>query len=552
MPNIHAVTDKSWYANDIVMLDCDNGFADQFMTDDLSSREAIIRSTRRYFDRMFDGSKVTDMSFCIFQQISFVDCKSMDYAFRKSTYSLESWINREDPPGECYPRYKRESHKRYPDIYHAFEKLNIDWAQIAVDCCREKNVRPWLYFRMNDLHAVDQNDSLFHDSFYYKARENGWLIGNPVYGRPIGTSGHIKNVYDFSHPEVREWYLNYIEEIMLRYDVFGYELDFMRNIYCFDYLRAEPGYQEYMNGFIHSVRAILRKAEEVHGHHIKLLVRVGHTVEHNYVYGFDVKTWAKEGLVDALVAGCEEVVNSGVDIREWREAIGEDIALLIGYDGHIIRWMDAGAEHIYRTKLEHIKGLSAKYFNLGVNGLYFNNFYSPPKDPSEKNVETESYYSSGSCDFARDINREVSEQGLRTLVVTHEDIFPIGTTPYKPLPMSLFGKGNSGTDFEMNIGRIRPDEHVYLVVGYDKRDIDVKVTIDGKDFVEVKEIPVIFDKVTGHYYDDDRNLLKSPLLLRYEFDQIDLNGDFNVHFTDSAEEVNVVYLEVSVTPQSME
>ena len=520
---------KELLTKDINMIDCDPGWALCIM-DDLSSKEAMIKSACDFMDDKCVGTEVTDIAFSVFMQTSFVDCESMGWVYRDSAKKIEEWIARGDEEGEPFPLAKRIAFAKYPNQYHAFEKYGIDWAQIAVDECKKRGVRPWLYFRMNDLHAVDQDDSIFHDPFFFKARENGWLIGNTEYGRPMGTSGRIENVYDYSHAEVREWLLTYIEEIMMRYDVYGYGLDFMRNIYCFDYLRAEPGYQEYMNDFMRRVRDIANRAGEKHGHDIKLLACVTHTVEDSFIYGFDVKTWAKESLVDIIVPRCEEVCNSGVDMKEWRDAVGDDIALLIGYDDHISRWADAGAEYIYQITPEQLKGFCAKYFNTGANGLYFNNYFAPSQ-----------------VNFGKDMGRKMASEGTRTFVVTHQDIIPIGRKRYKPLPFSLGSK----IDFDINMGVVREDEHLYVTVGYDSTDVDsVTLKVNGKDATTIAPVEIEYNKFAGHYYDDDYNLLKSAALIRYGFDKMAIDGDFTVTF-DGGEGINVVYLEATATPDEL-
>jgi len=524
-------TDAEWFADGINMIDCDNGFALNIMSDDMSSREAMIKAVSDYMDYMCNGTKVTDMTFAIFGQSSAVDCKTMGWIYRNSEKVIDKWLSPDNP----YPPEKVKRYVNYTKVYHALEDFDIDWAEVAASECRKRGVRPWMYLRMNDLHGVDIDFSIFHDPFFFKARENGWLNGNPVYGRPRGTSGSIENLYEFSHPEVREWMLTYIEEMMMRYDVFGFGFDFMRNIYCIDYLRAEPGYQKYMTEFMRRVKEIRDRAEKKHGHSIKIMSRLSHTVEDNFIYGFDVKQWIEEGLVDMLVPGCEEVCNSGVDVKEWRDVVGEDFPLLIGYDDHIARWADAGAEFIYQVKPEHIKAFTAKYYNLGMNGTYSNNFYAP------FNVR-----------FVKDIDRESANEGLRTFVVTHQDITPIGRTPYKPLPIDLSLSGGSA-EIDINIGTVKEGEYLYLTVGYDKTGVrDVGVTLSGHAPVGVTEVPIVYDKITGHYYNEDYTLLKSDTLLRYAFEGISGSDDLIVRFSLPGADFNIVYIELSATPDKIE
>jgi hypothetical protein len=415
--------------------------------------------------------------------------------------------------------------RNLPPLYRAFCEFGLDWAQIAIDGCRRKGVRPWVYFRMNDLHSVDEPDSLFHDPFFCKAKENGWLNGNKIYGHPLGTSGSVENLYNFACPEVREWLLGYIEEMVMRYDVFGFELDFMRNIYCFDYLNAEAGYQDLMTDLIRNIRAAVDRAEEKFGHEIKLAVRLGQSVEHNLVYGFDVAAWAKEGLVDLLIPSCEEVCNSGVDIPAWREAVGNGVALAVGFDSHVIRWLVHEATPLYAMRKDHLKAYAANYFNRGADGLYFNNYYSPDK-------------------YARFLDRAAAEEGVRTLAVSHQDIVPIGCSRYKPLPMAL---NNAPASLTLNMGRIRAGESVTVTVGFDIEDASgVTVSLNDVPAVSCEPVSILPDRVEGHYYDAEWYFRSSKTLLRYAFEGISVDGDFTVTLTGG--EGNAVYLDVSVSP----
>lgn len=506
-----------WFSEGVTMIDCDPDWAVKHLSGDLSSKEAILASADAYFDAMLTNSKVTDMAFAVFQQTSMVDTTRMDWLFRKVARLAES--------GELsYQGRWRYLMERIPPLYHALEKFGLDWAKIAVEGCRRRGARPWIYFRMNDLHAVDDESSLFHDPFFFEAKEKGYLNGNSAYGHPLGTSGSVENLYDFSHAEVRDWMLAYLEEIMLRYDVFGYELDFMRNIYCFDYLRAKPGYQAYMNDFLRRVKAILGKAEAAHGHPIRLAVRLGQSVEHNRVYGFDVETWAREGLVDMLIPSCEEVCNSGVDIPSWRHLVGDTVALSVGFDSHVIRWLVHEASPLYAMRDDHLRGFASSYFHSGADGIYFNNYYAPNR-------------------MAKDLDRHTASTGHRTLVVTHQDIVPIGHTGYKPLPLTVEGE----SVLRLGVGPIREGESVCVTVGYNSLEGDsLTVLLNGAAAVSTESVPFRPDRVEGHYYDSAWKFHRADKLTRFAFDVPSTNGELAV--TLKGDGITAVYLDVSISP----
>ena len=515
-------SDPYWYKDGVTMIDCDCDWPMYFMYDSEMTKEKIISAADRYFDMMFDNSSITDMSFCIFEQISYVDSQSMDWIYRKvSQKQLEN-----DIPDEY--SYLAE---KYVKMYSAYTQYDLDWAQVCIDHCKERGVRPWIYLRMNDMHSINDPKSISHDSFYYEAKENGWLMGDKGYGSAPGSSQDLKDVYDFAHEEVREWMLNYIEEMFMRYDCFGYELDFMRNIYCFDYLNS-TGYQEYMNDFIRKVNAIVEKAEEKHGHDIKLLIRLAHTVEDNYTFGFDVKTWVHENLVDAIVPSCEEVINSGLNIPEWRKTVGDNIALLAGLDDHLVAGSLDGADKLMTPEMKHLKGYYASFVSQGANGCYFNNHY--------KN------------DITKHLNKTSVTEGLRTFMVTFQDTAPIGSQKYDPLPLNVGKTGFKGTDFNIDMGVIRKGEYVYLNVGYygkELKDIKTKLTLNGNRPVAVEEVTVMPDDVTGHYY---HGLDIEAKTLRYCFENFSTDKEVKIHFTDNRSDCKVIYMDLTVSGEKID
>ena len=507
----------AWCRDGINMIDCDPDWPLKILGGALDSPADMVAAADRYFDAMLTGTRVTDMAFAVFQQTSMVDSARMDWLFRK--------LNRLEETGALRAEGRwAYVMKTVPPLYRALETFGLDWAQIALDGCRRRGGRPWIYFRMNDLHAVDDPASIFHDPFFYEAREKGWLNGNPVYGHPLGTSGDVRDLYNFACPAVREWMLSYLEEIILRYDAFGFELDFMRNVYCFDYLNAEAGYEDLMTDFIRRVKGFVTRAEEKFGHGIKLAVRLGQSVEQNLIYGFDVAAWVKEDLVDLLIPSCEEVCNSGVDVPHWREVVGERVALAVGFDSHVIRWLVHEAAPLYAMREDHLRAFGACYFNRGADGLYFNNYDTPDKP-------------------ARLMGRDTLEAGLRTLAVTHQDIAPLGCDRYKPLPLELAG----GASLTLNPGRIRGGDTVAVTVGYDSEEAaEAAVYLDGLGAASREIIPIRPDRVEGHYYDEAWGFHAAAVLVRYGFEGFTAEGDLTVTLEGTAG--RAVYLDVSVTP----
>ena len=502
--------DPNWFVN-AHLQDLDGDWP-LFYLDDLSSREAMIGRADWYFNQLFNDTQVTDVLLCAFEQMSFVQADTMGWIFEKEAKAMENGTV------ENMDYFKGVAEKGQP-LYYALTEYDVDWYQLAIDYCKDAGVRPWTYFRMNDHHGVDWGDvSLFHDDFWHEAKENGWLIGNEeTYGF------NIANTYDFAHEEVRQWMLAYIEEIACKYDTFGLQLDFMREIFCFDYLN-NPDKTEIMTQFIREVAAIVEKAEAIHGHDMKLMIRLGVDVDHNMVYGYDVAQWAEEGLMDAVVPSPRwNATNSGIPMEEWVEAVGDDIAIFAGFEYCL---MDP-----IKIKQNHVKGIAGGYMTQGADGMYFNNFYQLG-DAGVKDVHR--------------LNPGQLAEGPRTYTVTYQDQVPIGETRYKPLPMDI----SDGTTLEIYMGEIRDSETVKVSIGYNTgllAQAPQEITLNGVAPVEAKEMKVNAYSSAGYYADNDNCVREAEILIQYTFKNVSTE-DVLVITIPATAGCEAAGLEINVSP----
>ena len=76
-----------------------------------------------------------------------------------------------------------------------------------------------------------------------------------------------------------------------------------------------------MNGFIRSFKYIVKQAEEKFGHPIRITVRLTRDIDQSLRFGFDARTWAKEGLVDMIVPSprWSNVDTARVDTKRMKE-----------------------------------------------------------------------------------------------------------------------------------------------------------------------------------------------------------------------------------------
>ena len=504
--------DPNWFVNAHIQ-DLDGDWPTLYL-DDRSSKEAMIGRGEWYFDHLLTDTAVTDVMLCVFEQLSFVESDTMDWIHEKIANRTQA--------GQASPGLDHVA-PLFTDFYRAVTEYDLDWCQLAIDQCNQAGVRPWIYLRMNDLHGARYGaESVQHDDFWYEAQAKGWLLGDG-YGTLVRSTTPTNAAYDFSHEEVRAWMLAYIEEMLMRYDVFGLQLDFMRNIYCFRYLEAED-YAPIMTQFIRDVNVLLEKAEAHHGHDMKLMIRLGADVANNLTFGFDVKTWAQEGLMDAVVPSPEDFTGSGTPIRKWIEAVGDDIAVFPGFENNLIPMT-------YYTKLAHIKGIAAGYMQQGAHGLYFNNYY-------QLGSEGPAVYP---------LSPAEASQGPRTFIISRQDLVPIGETGYSPLPLAL---DRGGRNLEISMGPVAAGENIRISIGYDSAFGGIppeRITLNGAEPLEVKEVQPTAYGTAGFYLDAGYKVTQAETLMQYTFSNVS-SEDILTVYLPVAPGCTVVSLEIHVSP----
>ena len=236
-----------------------------------------------------------------------------------------------------------------------------DYLATALQRCRQKGITPGVSLRMNDMHDAPWPDSNSFSQFW---RDNPELHLKSVNARDWGSDG-----FDYAHAEVREYYLSLVRETAQDYDLDVLELDFSR--FCFYFNRGNaPEHCRIMSDFLGEVREILAKT----GRAIHLITRIASSPGAAYQLGFDVETWGKEGLVDAIIPTNSLGTAWNMPIDEFRELVGPNIAIYAGADvsgdrrdGLPVRYIPAFPEML--------RGFSAGYLAAGADGVEVFNFF---------------------------------------------------------------------------------------------------------------------------------------------------------------------------------
>ncbi len=491
--------DATWYDDSLIINNDPNWYGG--VSSD--SAEAAIDSAKALAQK-YVGKGFSDVLFCVFEQTSIIPSEYQMWRASKYNMTEENGIP--------------VDYSSFEGFYNVYTEYKVDPFEIILDTLRENGIRPWVTLRMNDVHFGVDETSFLKSDFFYEAKEKGYMIGSN--GQDYG---YFNTALDYAVPEVREKMLKYIEEILGKYDMFGLELDFMREIFCFDYIN-NPDCCSIMNDFIREVNKLIVSAEQKWEHDIKLMIRVPRSIEASTVYGFDVTTWVNEDLVDALVPSPRwEVADSGIPVTEWVELVGDkNIAVFPTPEVLNLKYTV--------TTTEIAAAYAASWYSQGADGFYGYNYYPYP-------------------DMIQNFSREYCENMERKFVVTYQDIYPEGTEQYKPLPVSLKSINESKAPLEFNIGKVDAADTVILTVSVlgnpEKIDIS-KATINGVSAVSFENMGSGYVKAPA----EDRSgdvVLSNGIGFVFTYTGIETDGDVSLFF--ESDKLGVIdYIDFRIIP----
>ncbi len=351
-------------------------------------------------------------------------------------------------------------------VPYQLESLGFDPFAYCFAKFQAAGLRSWLSIRMNDCHFGGEPTSWIRSNFYYEAKQKGWLIGPKEYGDYFG------HCFDYAVPQVRQKMLDYIAEQLDRYDVYGLELDFSREICCFDF-RHNPDCCDIMTDFCRQVKDILKTSEKKYSHPLKLLLRTARDLSTAKAYGFDVLRLARERLVDIVSPAPRFITSdSGMPVEEW-------VAALSPYGVKVYPALESMNLDFMTATPETVRGLAVQYFDQGGDKIYLYNAYHYSLWFPQKAYES---IWNAACDPER------QRDGLRRHIVTfQDDMLHAVETPWHPLPRGFVSEISQ----ELITGYIEPDAHCTLYVGVQPISMELQAFLNG---VQLTPIPIDGDK----------------------------------------------------------
>lgn len=363
-------------------------------------------------------------------------------------------------------------------------ELGIDQHERWLARCRHHGIEGWLSMRMNDCHGLKEAVNGCPEvpmSDWTRNWPSEYWRNNPQLRRaPYRLERSWEGAFDYGKEEVRRHHLALVEELFERYDMYGFEMDWMRWGTMF-----APGHEaagrSILTEFIRQVRKLADAAEERYGHKILLAHRIPAHPEAALALGFDAPRWTREGLADMITLS-SFIGSAYFDyaIEIWRAMLGPDVKLL----AHAEAGAKPNEQHLVGSH-EFMFGSAASALQRGADGIYlFNECYRESDAPDLLKLEMDRL---GSLEAMKNITRRH--------VVTFPQVRAAGESPRTLLPIPLrlpkmgadLGRMEETITVRINIGPRPTEGRAIARLGFSK-DVPAEALDAMKVWVNTHEV----------------------------------------------------------------
>ena len=237
--------------------------------------------------------------------------------------------------------------------------------RIMVDYCHKNNMEIFWSMRINDIHdSVDK--AWFGPIFFPQIKKDHpeYLVSSREHKAKIGGWTAV----DYSHKDIRNLALQYVQEVCENYDVDGVSLDFFRHLVFFKSVamggEASSEELEEMTNLLGRIRRMTTEAGLKRGRPILVAVRVPDSVDYCKSIGLDIVRWMKEDLIDLMIPGGDFRLNP------WSKSI--DLGHKYGIPVYpcLCRYQKGESMSFWR-------GRAMNAWWAGANGIYTFNLFDP-------------------------------------------------------------------------------------------------------------------------------------------------------------------------------
>lgn len=369
------------------------------------------------------------------------------------------WENTRDEEGflSAWPRNARLLHERGLDPY-----------KIWLERCREKGISGWLSIRMNDIHNADDPTNIQHCDFW---REH------PEFHRNPSGKSWFDHALNFAYPEVREFSLAYIREVLERYDMDGIELDWMR----FG-RHLTPGNEvaeaPILTDFMREVRELVQTFEKTRGHKILISVRVPTLPEAADGLGMRAADWARAGYVDWIVPAPHwATTDFDIPVEHWKELVKD-----APQEVKIIPCSEINVQsdpRYSRATLDYagLRGWAEAVNYRGADGIYLFNWFD-----SRSFEASRAYFDLLKVGFAP----ENTASRVRRFILTYHDTVPQGISQGLQLPNQV--NAEVPPTFRLRLGKAPRSGKAFVCVGIPPECNVSCLTVNGRELKDISYV----------------------------------------------------------------
>jgi hypothetical protein len=337
---------------------------------------------------------------------------------------------------------------------------------------RHHSIEGWLSMRMNDCHGLKEycQSEEGTETHWTRHWPSTWWREHPELRRaPYRCERSWEGAFDYSHEVVREHHMALVREALGRFDMFGFELDWMRWGMMFAPGKEQAGLP-LLTEFMRETRRLADLSAERVGHPVKLAVRVPVEPTTCLALGYDVPRWAEEGLLDMVIlSSFLGTANFDYPVGIWRRLLGPNVKLIVNVEPVVSAHPGpASMEAGYVGATAFTFGAAAAALERGVDGVHlFNHCPSKLLQGPEATHDLRALYQDlGSLDaIARRPRRQA---------VTYPQVFAPGEPNRAVLPIPLrvpcmgiaFGRMEENITLRIAMGPKPVDGTVCLQLGF--------------------------------------------------------------------------------------
>lgn len=223
----------------------------------------------------------------------------------------------------------------------------IDWIDELVKASRKRKLEVFWNHRISETFGKDNPLMKTHPEWFVK-------------------SWYDRGLWNLASPEVRQYKVDFLQELIERYELDGIQLDFARHIPCLPVGRQWE-LRDNVTEFVRMVRLMMLEMEKKLGRPLLLAAKVPRNLEGCRMDGFDVEVWAQHNLIDIFTIGSRSM---DVDIDAYsRITAGRNIKLQPCWDDH-------HSTDAYRSPpLEIRRGIFGSWWQQGADGIMIFNWF---------------------------------------------------------------------------------------------------------------------------------------------------------------------------------